>query len=185
MVLSPRSLRSNLRRIKSLARRHLPFLSVMGVDGGVGGGLLPVFGGGNRLRDGLGAGPARLLKLLATSNSLLILTPPPPPPLSVESRLGDGGVAGGGLLNMSDPRVSNTPPLPPPMVPASCGCGDGSSYSSLRPMTPDDDVDDADEDEIPFAPVGAAGGVGGVDDESKKLRLKSEVVSKLTSVVTW
>jgi hypothetical protein len=170
----------------------LPFLSVIGVDGGVGGGLLlPAFGGGKRLSDGLGGASARcccwpLLKLFVTSNSLLIFTPESPlSGFEAESRPpGDGGVVGGGLLNMpqpsAPPRASNTPPSC-----CCCGGGEGSSYSSLR-TTPDDDVDD-DEEETP-APVDTppvGGGVGGVDDESKKLKLKSEVVSKLTSVVTW
>lgn len=154
----------------------------MGVEGGVGGGLLPVLlGGGKRLSEGLGGGArCGLLKLLATSNSLLILTALSGVD-SITAEDGDGGVAGGGLLNMhpSEPRASNTPPPPPPPPPSWDG-GDDSSYSSFK-TTPD--VDDDDEDDAPAG--GAVGGVGGVDDESKKLKLKSEVVSKLTSVVTW
>lgn len=149
------------------------------MEGGVGGGLLPVLlGGGKRLSEGLGGGArCGLLKLLATSNSLLILTALSGVD-SITAEDGDGGVAGGGLLNMhpSEPRASNTPPPPPP---PSWEGGDGSSYSSFK-TTPE--VDD-DEDDAPA--VGAVGGVGGVDDESKKLKLKSDVVSKLTSVVTW
>ena len=142
---------------------NLPFLSVMGVDGGV---LLDLEllvdeadddGGGNRLTAG--------------RNSLLILT----------TSAGDGGVTGGGLKRPSPPSGSKT------LDPAPFFGETGSSYSSLRaaPTTdetatllPDDDDDEADAPEL------CCGGVGGVDDESKKLRLKSDVVSKLTSVVT-
>lgn len=158
-------------------------MSVIGVEGGVGGGLFPAFGGGKRLSDGLGGASWRCccwppLKLLVTSNSLLILTPESFR-LDPESMpAGDGGVVGGGLLNMpSGPRASNTPPSC-----CCCGGGEGSSYSSLR-TTPDEDVDE-DEAPPPEADTVVGGGVGGVDDESKKLKLKSDVVSKLTSVVT-
>ena len=172
---------------------NLPFLRVMieipeadGVDGGVGGGfdLVALLNGGavKRLRDG------RWKLVLDKSNSLLILMSHGP----VESGRDGGVTGGGGGLNKPSPEPRDWPPG-----------GLESSYSSLStnpvellllgPLV--DEVVVAEEPPFDDPPLldavspcwdcPSGGGVGGVDEESKKLRLKSEVVSKLTSVEWW
>lgn len=90
---------------------------------------------------------------------------------------GDGGVTGGGLNRPSEPSGSKTPSWHE--------CGDRLVTSSKSSLTPAPEPPRCtDLDDSPMSGVDEFEGGGGVDEVSKKLRLKSDVVSKVTSVVT-